>query len=283
MLRKLSIALVVFAAMTALLVAASFWALSPPAYADPKALGFTGRTPGSVIAVERLTGYNRLVLGGLLWWADLPIEAPVSGDLYHAGFSQGVRPTAVVQRDLEQAPIASVTIRAAAAISGAFDLVRVSVPYAFAHNHSLYLGYLAVSYAAQYQQPLGTLLNDNYANSLPDRNHSLDAIAAALPAYPREQLRPEVLAEIEGGKPSWFANGHAANEAFRWAPKAPPRLYYGDKDTDVSPQDSKQFQAVSAALGGNITLMSQGSCAHSSTALRAVPRARLWLDELSKH
>jgi hypothetical protein len=78
MLRELSIALVVFAAMTALLVAASFWALSPPAYADPKALRFTGRTPGSVIAVERLTGYNRLVLGDLLWWADLPIKAPVS-------------------------------------------------------------------------------------------------------------------------------------------------------------------------------------------------------------
>jgi len=42
--------------------------------------------------VERLTGDNRLVLGGLLWWADLPIEAPVSGDLYHAGFSQASVP-----------------------------------------------------------------------------------------------------------------------------------------------------------------------------------------------
>jgi len=86
------------------------------------------------------------------------------------------------------------------------------VPYAFAHKHSLYLGYLAVSYAAQYQQPLGTLLNDKYAKSLPflfDRDHSVDAIAAALPAYPRELFRPEVLTEIKAGKPNWFTSGPA--------------------------------------------------------------------------
>lgn len=404
MLRKLSIALIVVAAV----VGATLWAYSPPRYSDPAALRFTGQTPGSVIAVERLTGYNRLVVGGLLWWADLPVVAPVSdgvelfrvrywsqnagkpveasglmaipfatlggqaplgsvmylhgtspdrtnapsapgpqegllpaalfagggyvllapdyfglgqsrappayihapataaaardmviaarhvakamqlpvsGDLYLAGFSQGGHATAIVQRDLEQAPIPGVTVRAAAAISGAFDLVGVSVPYAFQHKHSLYLGYLAVSYAAQYQQPLGTLLNDQYARSLPvlfDGDHSVDAIAAALPADPRELFRPEALAEIEGGKPNWFTSGLAANEAFRWAPKAPLRLYYGDKDTDVSPQDSKQFHAVSAALGGNITLMPQGPYDHVGAALHAVPRARLWFDELSK-
>lgn len=403
MLRKLSIALVALAAV----VAATLWAFSPPRYADPAALKFTGRTPGSVIAVERLAGYNRLVLSGMLW-VGLPVQAPISDgaelfrirywsqsegqpveasglmalpyqtlggraprgtamylhgtspdrtaspsapgeqegllpaalfagggytllapdyfglgqshaapayihapataaaardlviaarqvaeamklpfspNLYLFGFSQGGHATAVVQRNLETAPIPGVTVKAAAAISGAFDLVGVSVPYAFQHKHSLYLSYLAVSYAAQYHQPLGTLLADRYAKSLPgllDGNHSVDAIAAALPADPRALFRPEALAEIEEGKQNWFTAGLAANEAFRWAPKAPLRLYYGDKDTDVSPQDSKQFQATSAQLGGNVTLMPQGPYDHVGTALQAVPRIRVWFDDLSK-
>lgn len=402
MLRKLAyvlLALVVAAGLAA-------WVLSPPRYADPTSLRFTGTAPGSVIAVERVGGHNRLVLTGLLM-AALPVRAPISDgaellrvrywsqadgqpveasglmavpyrtlggkaprgtamylhgtspdrtaspsapgdqegllpaalfagggyillapdyfglgqshaapayihapataaaardlviaarevaaalhvpfspDLYVTGFSQGGHATAVVQRDLEARPIPGVTVKAAAAISGAFDLAGVSVPYAFEHRHSLYLAYIAVSYAAQYRQPLGTVLADRYAKVLPglfDGNHSVDAISAALPADPRALFRPEALAEIEANKPNWFTTGLAANEAFRWAPKAPLRLYYGDKDTDVSPQDSKHFAAESAKLGGNIHLMPQGPYDHVGTALQAVPRIRLWFDQIS--
>jgi hypothetical protein len=73
MLRKLSIALLALVAI----VVATLWALSPPRYTDPKTLHFTGQTPGSVIAVERLTGYNRLTLTGMLMVA-LPKQAPIS-------------------------------------------------------------------------------------------------------------------------------------------------------------------------------------------------------------
>jgi pimeloyl-ACP methyl ester carboxylesterase len=404
MLRKLLIALLALAA----LVGTALWVLSPPRYADPARLRFTGKTPGAVIAVERLTGYNRLVLSGLLWWADLPVKVPITGgvelfriyywsqnegkpvaatglmvlpyatlggqtprgtamylhgtspdrtnspsapgpqegllpaavfagggytllapdyfglgkshaapayihaaataaaardlviaarqaaaamklgfspDLYLVGFSQGGHATAVVQRDLEAAPIPGVTVKAAAAISGAFDLAGVSVPYAFQHKHSLYLGYLAVSYAAQYHQPLGTLLTDRYAQTLPrlfDGDHAVDAIAAALPADPRDLFRPAALADILANRPDWFTAALAANEAWRWTPKAPLRLYYGDRDTDVSPQDSRQFHAWSVKQGGNIHLMPQGPYDHVGTALHAVPRASLWFDELSK-
>jgi len=402
MLRKLSIALLVLAA----LAGAAIWALSPPRYADPSALRFTGQTPGSVIAVERVGGHNRLVLTGLLmaalpvrapisdgaellrvrYWSQVggqPVEAsglmavpyrtlggapprgtamylhgtspdrtaspsapgdqegllpaalfagggyillapdyfglgqsraapayihapataaaardlviaarsvagalklPFSGDLYVTGFSQGGHATAVVQRDLEAAPIPGIRLRAAAAISGAFDLVGISVPYAFQHKHSLYLAYIAASYAAQNRQPIGSVIAERYAKVLPglfDGNHSVDAISAALPADPQDLFRPEALAEIKANKPNWFTLGLAANEAFRWAPKAPLRLYYGDKDTDVSPEDSKRFHAVSAQLGGNIHLMPQGPRDHVGTALQAVPRIRVWFDSLS--
>jgi hypothetical protein len=212
------------------------------------------------------------------------IEIPSSPNLYLVGFSQGGHAVAVVQRELEAAPVPGVAVKAAAAISGAYDLARVSVPYAFQHKHSLYLSYLAVSYAAQYHQPLGTLMTDHYSRILSglfDGDHSVDAIAAALPADPRDLFRPEAFAEIRANKPNWFTAGLAANEAVHWTPKAPLRLYYGDKDNDVSPQDSVQFHAWSAKHGGHIQLMPQGPYDHVGTALHAVPRARLWFDELT--
>jgi hypothetical protein len=200
------------------------------------------------------------------------------------GFSQGGHATAVVQRDLEARPIPGVTVKAAAAISGAFDLAGISVPYAFQHKHSLYLAYITTSYAAQYHVPLGTVIAEHYAKELPDLfdgDHKVDAISAALPADPRDLFRPEALTEIEANKPNWFTEGLAANEAFRWAPKAPLRLYFGDKDTDVSPQDSRHFAAEAAKLGGHIRLMPQGPYDHVGTALQAVPRIRVWFDQIS--
>ena len=401
-LRKIGLFLLALAVIAGI----TTWALSPPRYANPGSLRFSGRTPGAVIAVERVGGHNRLVLTALLMLA-LPVRAPVSdgvellrvrywsqaggkpveasglmalpfrtlggarprgtamylhgtnpdrtsspsapgsqegelsaglfagggyilvapdyfglglshaapayihapataaaardlivaarqvagalhvpfsGDLYVTGFSQGGHATAVVQRDLEANPIPGVRLRAAAAISGAFDLAEISVPYAFEHKHSLYLAYIAVSYAAQYKQPLGSLVKATYARTLPalfDGNHAIDPILPALPKDPRELFRPEALAAIDAGHGDWFIDGLAANEAFRWAPKAPLRLYYGDKDTDVSPQDSKHFAAEAARLGGKVELMPQGPYDHVGTVLQAVPRIRVWFDQVS--
>jgi pimeloyl-ACP methyl ester carboxylesterase len=207
-----------------------------------------------------------------------------ASDLYLVGFSQGGHATAVVQRAFEATPVEGVRVKAAAAIAGAFDLANISIPYAFKYKHSLYLAYLAHSYAIQYQQPIGSLLAPKYAALVPklyDGDHSSDAIVAALPSDPREMFLPERLAEIDAGKSNWFIVALIANRAEDWLPKAPLRLYYGDKDTDVSPQDSKNFHAIASKAGGNIQLMPVGPYAHSESAYHAVPLARLWFDTLS--
>jgi hypothetical protein len=190
-----------------------------------------------------------------------------------------------VQRALETAPIPGVHVRAAAAIAGAYDLASISVPYAFAHKHSLYLAYLAHSYAVQYQQPLDSLLVPAYAAKLPglfDGDHGVDAIIAAIPEDPRALFRPDRLAEIMANRPNWFTLALAENEGYRWRPNAPLRLYFGSRDTDVSPRDSQNFHAAASLIGGNITLVPLGPYDHFESALRGVPMARLWFDELSK-
>jgi pimeloyl-ACP methyl ester carboxylesterase len=211
------------------------------------------------------------------------LKAQYSADLYLVGFSQGGHATAVVQRALEAEPVSGVTVEASAPIAGAFDLARISIPYALKHKHSLYLAYVGTAYSVQYKQPLNTLFVPKYATIAPklfNGDQSGDAIVAALPKDPRELYLPERLAEIEGGKSNWFMAAVAANEAYNWAPKAPMRLYYGDRDTDVSPEDSKNFHAVASKLGGNVTLKPVGPYGHSESAYHAVPLARLWFDEL---
>lgn len=207
-----------------------------------------------------------------------------SPDLHLVGFSQGGFSVAVVQRALEAAPIAGVRIKAAAAIAGAFDLLGISVPYALANKHSLYLSYLAHSYAVQYRQPLGSLFVPRHAALVPglfDGNHSVDAVAAALPADPADLFRPEILAQIKARQPNWFTMALAENQAWQWRPAAPLRLYYGDRDLDVSPQDSRHFHAQARRLGGNISLVPLGPHDHGESVLQAVPQVRRWFDALS--
>jgi pimeloyl-ACP methyl ester carboxylesterase len=207
-----------------------------------------------------------------------------ASNTYLSGFSQGGHATAIVQRSLEANPLAGVEVKGAAAIAGAFDLARISILYAFKHKHRLYLGYVAHSYALQYRQSLDSLLTPKYAALVPtlfDGDQTSEAIDAALPQDPREMFLPERLAEIETGTSNWFVDGMKANEAANWAPKAPLRLYYGDNDTDVSPEDSKNFFAVSSKMGGNLKLMPVGPYGHSESAYHAVPLSRLWFDELT--
>ena len=384
-----------------------WWGLGPPRHEDVTRIPAGPRTPGAVIAVERIGGQNQLVWKALLWWADLPAPTPVtdgtemfrirywsqragqpveasglmslphavlggasprgtvmylhgtspdrsaspsspgaqegllptavfagggyvllapdyfglgqsragqayvharttaaaardlitaarsataamqlrfSPDLYLIGFSQGGFSVAVVQRALEAAPMAGVRIKAAASIAGAFDLLGISVPYALANKHSLYLSYLAHSYAVQYRQPLGSLFVPRYAAPVPglfDGDHSVDAIAAALPADPAQLFRPEILAEIKAQRPNWFTTALAENQAWQWRPVAPLRLYFGNRDRDVSPQDTGHFHTQAQPLGGKISLVTLGPHDHGASVLQAVPQVRRWFDTLS--
>ncbi len=209
---------------------------------------------------------------------------PQSPDLYLAGFSQGGHATAVVQRALEAQPVPGTRVKAAAAISGAFDLAGISLPYAMRNHHAMYVSYLASSYAQQYHQPLGSLFVPAYAERVPqlfDGDHPVDAILAALPKDPHALFLPERLAEFAQNRANWFTVALVDNQAWNWAPRAPLRLYFGDRDKDVSPEDSRHFQAVSARQGGNVQLVPVGPYDHGTTAFHAVPMARLWFDGLS--
>jgi pimeloyl-ACP methyl ester carboxylesterase len=204
------------------------------------------------------------------------------------GFSEGGYATAVVQRALEAAPEPGVDVRAAAAIAPPLELAELSVPHAFENksaSDTMYLAFLAHAYARTYGHPLDSLLTADAAKlvtTLFDGLHDDDDIAAKLPKNPREIFRPEAIASLTENKPSWFRDALVANDAFNWAPKAPLRLYYGDSDNDVFPDDPKAAAAAMKALGGNVELMPVGAFDHTQTALHALPLVIAWFQQVSR-
>ena len=92
---------------------------------------------------------------------------------------------------------------------------------------------------------------------------------------------PELFTSTSGGPDQWFRKALAENEAYNWAPKAPLRMYYGDRDKDVSPEDAKFAAKYMTERGGNVKLVPVGPYEHTESMYHALPKIRVRFDEVS--
>jgi len=204
--------------------------------------------------------------------------------LYLVGFSQGGHATMVAQRALEAHNDPRFQVTAAASIAGPLDLAGTSFPTALTGEsgaHALYLAYLIRAYSAIYGHPIDSVVAEPYAALLPelfDGEHGPDAIIEALPTNPRDLFRQDFLDDYEHGHPTWLLDALAENEAFRWTPKAPVRLYYGEGDTDVSPKEAQAAGIEFSQRGADVTVLSVGPYEHDESVLHAIPLVRRWFD-----
>ena len=205
--------------------------------------------------------------------------------LYLMGFSQGGHATFAVQRDLEKLADPRFQVKASAPIAGPFHVRDVSFPQALTgetDSHAFYLAYLANSYAHIYGQPLKSILTVPYVDNVPvlfDGDH--EEISAAMPADPRDLFNPDFLDAYDHGKPHWFLDALADNNVDDWTPVAPVRIYYGDNDVDVLPEEARRAEAAMKQRGADITAISVGPYDHDASALRAIPQAIRWFTELA--
>ena len=102
-----------------------------------------------------------------------------------------------------------------------------------------------------------------------------------MPRQPRDLFNKEFLDDFDNKRPNWFLDAMAANESYAWAPSAPFRAYYGDKDIDAAPANSTFFAAETSRRGGHIQAIDVGPFDHGGSAFHAVPLIRRWFDELS--
>lgn len=235
----------------------------------------------TVSTVDAATDFVRAVASyceseGIVWCPRLML----------VGYSQGAHGAAALQRSLEAAPIGEAEVLAVASIAPPLDLANVTLPWALegrAPSHSTYLAYVAHSYARAYGQPLESLLTDDSATlvtDLFDGLHSGDDIASRLPPTPRPMFREGWVDDYLAGGTSWFRSALEENEAFRWAPRAPLRLFFGDADVDVSPDDALRGAEEMRRRGGNVEVVAVGEFDHGSVVYQAVPLVQEWFSRV---
>lgn len=207
--------------------------------------------------------------------------------LYIFGFSQGAHNAAVIQRELERRNDPAWRVRAGAGIAGPYAMADIELPFLMTgvvKGASGYLTNLALSYSAYYRQPLESVMKPDMASrarQLFDGDHPVDELLSGMPRNPRELFTPEFLDAFDNKKPNWFIAALHENESSAWAPSAPFRAYFGDKDIDATPRNTAFFVQETTRRGGHVEAIDVGPQDHTGTAFHAVPRIRNWFDELS--
>jgi Serine aminopeptidase, S33 len=210
-------------------------------------------------------------------------------DLFMMGFSQGGQVVAAVHRRLEQQPLPGYRLRGSVGIAGPYDLRETSLPKAIENNCRLCVGYLTwatYAYSTYYGHPLGEALQPRYVGIVPglfDGTHTAQEIGAALPDDPAAMFRPNFLRAMRTRGDNWFTQALALNETYAWAPVAPFRIYFGDRDVDVPPAASRAFFAYARAHRGNVTLHSLAGADHQASGAMAYAPVLAWFDAMTGH
>jgi pimeloyl-ACP methyl ester carboxylesterase len=206
-------------------------------------------------------------------------KAPV----FLSGFSEGGWASLAAVRMLEAR---GERVLGSAQVAGAYDLRQVSLPAAMkghAPQHALYLAYLAWAYADRYVQPLGSVLTPEYAATvgrLFSGGATPDEIVKGLPADPRRMFNQAFLDAFDHGGPHWFLDAIAANSLIDVSTHARLRLYYGSKDMDVTPEESRIAAQTMRARGADVIALDVGPIGHDDSMLAAAPLILKWLGEL---
>ena len=103
-----------------------------------------------------------------------------------------------------------------------------------------------------------------------------------MPDDPRNLFNPEFLDAYDHGKSHWFLDALAENDVDDWTPVAPVRIYFGDDDVDVLPEEARRAEAAMKQRGADVTAISVGPCNHRASALRAIPQAIRWFTDLGQ-
>lgn len=217
--------------------------------------------------------------------AQLGTAAPPG--LFLAGFSEGGHATLATHRLLEREPLADLTLRASAGVATPGDLDGAGLAGALAGGSrycSLYIAWLAATYARHYREPLASVLTPQWgelAQVLFDGTHDSEQTVEALPNQPREMLHPDFLGTYDRNGDHWFLARLRQNSLLDWAPRAPLRLYYGTEDTDVTPVQAELLEDHHRARSGDTTAVCVGDVDHDGTILLAAPLLRDWFDQLA--
>ena len=248
--------------------------------ADYIGLGTSEETPtymhteSTVNAVVDLISIGEIILNEL--------TNGTNNKLFLMGFSQGGHATAAVQRSLESNNPTNLDIAASACVAGAYNLLGIELPFIIEQNNTYFTAYLTNSYAKIYNQPINSIIKNEWADSLPiyfDGSKSSTYITEMLPPKIDSLMQDSFLNDIENGTDNWLTLALKENETYNWKPVNPLRIYYGDADKSTSPRDAITTHQHMIDLGGNVDIFNIGSYDHMNTIYNSVPIIQDWFNE----
>ncbi len=214
-------------------------------------------------------------------------ELTLSGQLFLSGYSQGGHTVMAAHRALEEDYAAEFTVTASTPMAGAYDLSGVMVEVMLStepYPSPFYLPYLIRGYDEIYELFDGPseYLASPYDTLIPpllDGTHDASEINALLPSIMRDMLNQALVSEFEQDPNHFFRQVLAENDVYRWAPKAPIRLYHcsGDRRVPIA----NAYAAVDGLKGGtgSVELIEPVRGAdHGGCARFAIFSGKAWID-----
>lgn len=214
----------------------------------------------------------------------------LSGKLFLAGYSQGGHVTMALHREIEAYHAGEFTITASAPMAGAYDLSGTTLNDFLSSRpkpNPYYYCYLVAAYQDVYHlaPTLADVFAPPYNTTLPPllRGNATGAeLNAAMPADPRQILKPEYLAALQSRPDHPFRVALRDNDLYAWRPVAPMRLFYCGGDQDVLPANSQVALDTMLSLGAtNVTLTNTSPALnHGQCAQPSLLSAKAWFDTL---
>ena len=211
-----------------------------------------------------------------------------SEKLFLIGYSEGGYATLAAQRAIEEDPDVELSVTAAAAGAGGYDIPGVMDEILKSDTYRS-PGYLAfITYAAietnQWSEPLTDFFREPFASRMPglfDGSLTQSGVNNALSDELGALFNPSLLANLRNDVTTKLSQEFALNSVDDWSPVAPVKLYHSPGDDIIPIGNSMDTADRLIANGGkNVEFVEIGGDSHGRALIPMLEKAIPWFISL---
>ncbi len=216
-------------------------------------------------------------------------DIPLNGQLFLAGYSEGGYVTMATHKAMEENFSDEFKVTASAPMAGPHDIMNQAnwILSSDSFAYPAYAGYIAKSYLSIYQwdKQYSDYFKEPYAgkiHNLFDGEKTIGQINDELVEKTSELYADNFLSGYFGDGEKELKNAYRENSVHDWYPKAPIKLFHGDKDDAVHYECSVIAYNKIKTNGGDISLVTIPGADHGGAVFESMAGAKAWFDSLKK-